>query len=99
MKIDNKYIAEKKDDAVSPVIGVILMVSITVIIAAVIGKFVLGKGSGVKESPQAALSVEDPDGDSNSRELKVTLTDYQNWTPFTCGLRAKAPSLQRCGPR
>ncbi|MDX1747991.1 MAG: type IV pilin N-terminal domain-containing protein, partial [Halobacteriales archaeon] len=32
------------DDAVSPVIGVILMVAITVILAAVIGAFVLGIG-------------------------------------------------------
>jgi len=32
------------DDAVSPVIGVILMVAITVILAAVIASFVLGLG-------------------------------------------------------
>ena len=32
------------DDAVSPVIGVILMVAIIVILAAVIGTFVLGLG-------------------------------------------------------
>jgi len=45
--------------AVSPVIGVILMVAITVILAAVIGTFVLGIGDRVqKESPQASLSVE-----------------------------------------
>lgn len=33
-----------EDDAVSPVIGVILMVAITVILAAVIASFVLGLG-------------------------------------------------------
>ena len=33
------------DDAVSPVIGVILMVAITVILAAVIASFVLGLGT------------------------------------------------------
>jgi flagellin-like protein len=32
----------KRDDAVSPVIGVILMVAITVILAAVIATFVFG---------------------------------------------------------
>lgn len=37
----------KKDRAVSPVIGVILMVAITVILAAVIGTFVLGLGNKV----------------------------------------------------
>jgi flagellin-like protein len=36
------------DDAVSPVIGVILMVAITVILAAVIATFVLGLGDSLK---------------------------------------------------
>ena len=38
------------DRAVSPVIGVILMVAITVILAAVVGSFVLGLASDVSES-------------------------------------------------
>jgi len=40
------------DDAVSPVIGVILMVAITVILAAVIGAFVLDIGSNQEQPPQ-----------------------------------------------
>ena len=40
----------KGEDAVSPVIGVILMVAITVILAAVIGAFVFGMGSGVQRT-------------------------------------------------
>jgi len=40
----------KDDDAVSPVIGVILMVAITVILAAVIGTFVLGLGDQVQSN-------------------------------------------------
>jgi flagellin-like protein len=45
------------DDAVSPVIGVILMVAITVILAAVIGTFVLGLGDQVSNtSPQASFT-------------------------------------------
>ncbi|MEF8869094.1 MAG: type IV pilin N-terminal domain-containing protein, partial [Haloarculaceae archaeon] len=44
------------DDAVSPVIGVILMVAITVILAAVIGTFVLGLGDQVQSTaPQASF--------------------------------------------
>ena len=39
-----------EDRAVSPVIGVILMVAITVILAAVVGSFVLGLASDVSES-------------------------------------------------
>ncbi|WP_255148981.1 type IV pilin [Halorarius halobius] len=42
------------EDAVSPVIGVILMVAITVILAAVIGTFVLGLGDQVQTSPPSA---------------------------------------------
>ncbi len=38
------------DRAVSPVIGVILMVAITVILAAVIGTFVLGLGDQVQNT-------------------------------------------------
>ncbi|MDZ7850011.1 MAG: type IV pilin N-terminal domain-containing protein [Halodesulfurarchaeum sp.] len=41
----------------SPVIGVILMVAITVILAAVIGSFVLGIGGDVEATPTASLSI------------------------------------------
>jgi flagellin-like protein len=48
-----------EDRAVSPVIGVILMVAITVILAAVIGTFVLGLGDQVSDNaPQASFSFE-----------------------------------------
>ncbi|MFD1587195.1 type IV pilin [Halorientalis brevis] len=47
------------DDAVSPVIGVILMVAITVILAAVIATFVLGLGEQVSSTaPQASVTFE-----------------------------------------
>jgi len=45
------------DRAVSPVIGVILMVAITVILAAVIGGFVLGLGGDLQSAPQAQISI------------------------------------------
>ena len=46
------------DDAVSPVIGVILMVAITVILAAVIGTFVLGlTDSAASNTPTASFDV------------------------------------------
>ncbi len=48
----------KKERAVSPVIGVILMVAITVILAAVIASFVFGIGSKApKAAPQASLQA------------------------------------------
>ena len=44
--------------AVSPVIGVILMVAITVILAAVIGAFVLGIGGETQDTPSASVSID-----------------------------------------
>jgi flagellin-like protein len=58
------------DDAVSPVIGVILMVAITVILAAVIGTFVLGLGDQVQStSPQASFAFDYTDGTADSLEI------------------------------
>jgi flagellin-like protein len=54
-----------EDRAVSPVIGVILMVAITVILAAVIGTFVLGLGDQVSESAPQAQFTFDYDGAGN----------------------------------
>ena len=55
------------DDAVSPVIGVILMVAITVILAAVIGTFVLGLGDQVQStSPQASFAFDYTDATADS---------------------------------
>ena len=57
MKPDNLFNSENR--AVSPVIGVILMVAITVILAAVIGTFVLGLGDSLGDNqPTAQLSVD-----------------------------------------
>ena len=49
------------EDAVSPVIGVILMVAITVILAAVIGAFVLGLGNNQNVAPQVQFDTEESD--------------------------------------
>jgi len=54
------------DRGVSPVIGVILMVAITVILAAVIGTFVLGLGDSLQQAPQSTLNAEDATNEYNS---------------------------------
>ena len=65
MKLTQLFSEER---AVSPVIGVILMVAITVILAAVIGTFVLGLGDQVQTTaPNAQLSW-----DSSSTDVTVT---------------------------
>jgi flagellin-like protein len=72
------------DDAVSPVIGVILMVAITVILAAVIGTFVLGLGESIEDNaPSASFTTDytegstpgspcDPDSTSSGSQLDIT---------------------------
>ncbi len=56
--------------AVSPVIGVILMVAITVILAAVIGTFVLDLGQNAGQSaPQASVDVE---VDASANEVSIS---------------------------
>ncbi|QGA83251.1 type IV pilin [Halomicrobium sp. LC1Hm] len=57
------------DDAVSPVIGVILMVAITVILAAVIASFVLGLGDQTQTTPTASFSF---DYDADDNEVAIT---------------------------
>jgi len=70
------------EDAVSPVIGVILMVAITVILAAVIGTFVLGLGDQVQSSaPNANFQFEYDDngngfgdGTDSNNDDSMTIT-------------------------
>ncbi len=69
-----------EDDAVSPVIGVILMVAVTVLLAATIGTFVLGVGQGTSSpTPQATWEFEyDGGGDggfsAGSQDDSLTVT-------------------------
>ena len=51
----------KREEAVSPVIGVILMVAITVILAAVIAAFVFGMAGNVEKTKSVAMVAEQPD--------------------------------------
>ncbi|GAB7089952.1 hypothetical protein JCM18237_02230 [Halorubrum luteum] len=73
MNINTAFQGDER--AVSPVIGVILMVAITVILAAVIGTFVLGLGDQVGDSaPQATFSIDDVDDNT----IEVTKTGGQD---------------------
>jgi len=47
----------RREEAVSPVIGVILMVAITVILAAVIAAFVFGMASGITKTKNVAATA------------------------------------------
>ncbi len=73
-QLSKKLIGSEDDRAVSPVIGVILMVAITVILAAVIAAFVLDLGGSVGEDPQAGVDVDD----STLEETEVSVTSMGN---------------------
>jgi flagellin-like protein len=62
-----------EDDAVSPVIGVILMVAITVILAAVVGVFVLESSPGSDKMPQASLDAEEHPDAGTDGFVNVTI--------------------------
>jgi len=63
------------DDAVSPVIGVILMVAITVILAAVIATFVLGLGDQISSTaPQASFSFDYEESGGGAYDGNLTVT-------------------------
>ena len=84
--MDVRNLFENDDRAVSPVIGVILMVAITVILAAVIGTFVLGLGGQVNQNANAAVSVETTTDNAtvtlvskgNTQQVNVTNTTGSN---------------------
>jgi flagellin-like protein len=75
----------KEDDAVSPVIGVILMVAITVILAAVIASFVLGLGDTADEvQPTSSLSF---DYNENNESVTIKLADGDSITSENLWIR------------
>ncbi len=61
----------RNEEAVSPVIGVILMVAITVILAAVIAAFVFGLGGSQEKAPTASVVVAN-NPDTTTYDLKIS---------------------------
>jgi flagellin-like protein len=61
----------KNEDAVSPVIGVILMVAITVILAAVIAAFVFNLGGSQVKAPTASI-VASNNPDTGTVDMKIS---------------------------
>ena len=67
------------DRAVSPVIGVALMIGIVVVLAGAIGFAVLDFGSDVGAEPQASVDVEQIEDDgSNNPQVRVTWVSEGN---------------------
>ena len=96
------------DRGVSPVIGVILMVAITVILAAVIGTFVLGLGDSLGDNqPTAQLSVDNVNFTDNNvtighnggdtlqgGDLRVTVNGDEPTADFPAGSFAVGDSVE-----
>jgi flagellin-like protein len=57
---NKKRSLKNEEEAVSPVVGVIMMIAITVVIAAVVAAFSYGIIGGVKKAPNSALVVKMP---------------------------------------
>ncbi|MGA9400935.1 type IV pilin [Haladaptatus sp.] len=75
MTLKEKFNSKLSDSrGVSPVIGVILMVAITVILAAVIGTFVMGLGNNVDKNAQVGVSFDQV----SSNKVDVQLTQLGN---------------------
>ena len=70
MKYFEKFLRDKR--GVSPVIGVILMVAITVVMGAVVAGFAYGYLGNTPKAPNIALSVIDDPTDNNSVLVKHT---------------------------
>ena len=71
-------VTRKNDEAVSPVIGVILMVAITVILAAVIAAFVFGMSGNISKTKIVAATVQQPTAD----QIVVTYNGGQDAQTF-----------------
>lgn len=67
-------IREQDNKGVSPVIGVILMVAITVIIAAVVANFVLNLGGNLQEEPQATVTFSQEVDEFANKTYNITVT-------------------------
>jgi len=84
-------VTRKNDEAVSPVIGVILMVAITVILAAVIAAFVFGMSGNISKTKTVAVTVQKVDSGNvtimnNGGQDGATLTKLDaTTTPASTG--------------
>jgi archaeal type IV pilus assembly protein PilA len=86
MNMNHKKLGQN-DSAVSPVIGVILMVAITVILAAVIAGFVFGMVGNVKGAKTVAVTVQQPE----QTKITVMYQGGQDASEFSYGFVTVTP--------
>jgi flagellin-like protein len=94
-RIRSKLIGNEDERAVSPVIGVILMVAITVILAAVIAAFVLDLGQSQSASAAAGFQFEET---SSGVEVTLISADRVDESGGTLEISTTVtPSAGSCG--
>jgi flagellin-like protein len=91
----------KNDEAVSPVIGVILMVAITVILAAVIAAFVFGMSGNISKTKTVAVTVQKVDSGNisvmNNGGQDAAALMSLNATTVPASIAGTAPSCTTAG--
>jgi archaeal type IV pilus assembly protein PilA len=93
-RCNETMVTRKNDEAVSPVIGVILMVAITVILAAVIAAFVFGMSGNITKTKIVAVTAQQPD----AKTITVTYQGGQDAGSFSKGNVTVIPgNTSSCG--
>ena len=77
----------KNEDAASPVIGVILLVAITIILAAVIAAFAFGMAGNLQKTKMVAATASKP----SPNEIIITYEGGQDAATFSYGLVTVTP--------
>ncbi|ERJ05200.1 hypothetical protein HLRTI_002828 [Halorhabdus tiamatea SARL4B] len=85
------------ESGVSPVIGVILMVAITVILAAVIATFVLGLGEQISDTAPSATFTYDFDDSVNPNTLTVTHNGGQSLSSSNLKVNVNGTQITNAG--
>lgn len=73
-------IKNRAESGVSPVVGVTLLIGVTVILAAVVGGFVLDLGNNVQENPQAGVSFSQDGNSVSVQVVSMENADFLNVT-------------------
>lgn len=70
--------SDNESEGVSPVIGVILMVAITVVLAAVVGTFILDLTGNLDRKAEASVTFDETPYNGSNGELRIQLIAMQN---------------------
>lgn len=85
-------IVESREKAVSPVVGVILMVAVTVILAALIAQFAFSIVGNTDDPVQAGVLIQEQRAASGDYEVRVTLSSTQINAERVIVRRSSGPS-------